>query len=71
MEVPAKIVRFNRSKWIDDVRSERGNDVIIMLVGNKGDLRHLRAVGHDEALAFAEFMMMMREEEFSKEVAQN
>eukprot|EP00434_Breviolum_minutum_P041037 symbB.v1.2.036497.t1/scaffold5169.1/size30165/3 len=25
-----------------------------MLVGNKGDLRHLRAVGQDEALAFAE-----------------
>ncbi|UYV80920.1 RAB6B [Cordylochernes scorpioides] len=26
------------SKWIDDVRTERGNDVIIMLVGNKTDL---------------------------------
>ena len=23
------------SKWIDDVRTERGSDVIIMLVGNK------------------------------------
>jgi len=26
------------SKWIDDVRTERGTDVIIMLVGNKTDL---------------------------------
>uniref|UniRef100_A0A669BS08 RAB41, member RAS onco family n=1 Tax=Oreochromis niloticus TaxID=8128 RepID=A0A669BS08_ORENI len=26
------------SKWIDDVRTERGSDVIIMLVGNKTDL---------------------------------
>eukprot|EP00056_Hartaetosiga_gracilis_P010452 m.154382 g.154382 ORF g.154382 m.154382 type:complete len:166 (+) comp13314_c0_seq6:121-618(+) len=26
------------SKWIDDVRAERGQDVIIMLVGNKTDL---------------------------------
>ncbi|KAF2863771.1 hypothetical protein K470DRAFT_254665 [Piedraia hortae CBS 480.64] len=25
-------------KWIDDVRGERGNDVIIVLVGNKTDL---------------------------------
>ncbi|XP_072285357.1 ras-related protein Rab-6B-like isoform X5 [Pyxicephalus adspersus] len=26
------------SKWIDDMRTERGSDVIIMLVGNKMDL---------------------------------
>ncbi|XP_061559454.1 ras-related protein Rab-6A isoform X5 [Phycodurus eques] len=26
------------TKWIDDVRTERGSDVIIMLVGNKTDL---------------------------------
>ena len=25
-------------KWIDDVRGERGNDVIVVLVGNKTDL---------------------------------
>ncbi|KAL3219993.1 hypothetical protein MRX96_005736 [Rhipicephalus microplus] len=30
------------SKWIDDVRTERGNDVIIMLVGNKTDLSDKR-----------------------------
>ena len=28
----------NTDKWIDDVRAERGNDVIIVLVGNKTDL---------------------------------
>ncbi|KAL1844516.1 hypothetical protein VTK73DRAFT_2378 [Phialemonium thermophilum] len=28
----------NTRKWIDDVRAERGNDVIIVLVGNKTDL---------------------------------
>lgn len=32
------------SKWIDDVRTERGNDVIIMLVGNKTDLSDKRQV---------------------------
>lgn len=29
-------------KWIDDVRTERGSDVIIMLVGNKTDLEEKR-----------------------------
>ena len=29
-------------KWIDDVRAERGNDVIIVLVGNKTDLNEKR-----------------------------
>ena len=43
----------NTRKWIDDVRSERGNDVIIVLVGNKTDLNDKREVttqqGEDEA----------------------
>jgi len=30
--------------WIDDVRTERGGDVIIMLVGNKADLTDKRFV---------------------------
>lgn len=32
----------NTEKWIDDVRAERGNDVIIVLVGNKVDLNEKR-----------------------------
>ncbi len=32
----------NTAKWIDDVRAERGNDVIIVLVGNKTDLNDKR-----------------------------
>jgi len=32
------------SKWIEDVRTERGQDVIIMLVGNKTDLGDKRLV---------------------------
>jgi len=35
---------LSTSKWIDDVRSERGNDVIIVLVGNKADLSEKRFV---------------------------
>lgn len=36
------------SKWIDDVRAERGQDVIIMLVGNKTDLADKRQVSIEE-----------------------
>jgi Ras-related protein Rab-6A len=33
------VVSFNNlNKWIEDVRNERGNDVIIVIVGNKTDL---------------------------------
>jgi small GTP-binding protein len=32
----------NTRKWVDDVRGERGNDVIIVLVGNKTDLNDKR-----------------------------
>ena len=35
---------LNTSKWIEDVRNERGNDVIIILVGNKTDLSEKRQV---------------------------
>ena len=37
-------------KWIDDVRAERGNDVIIVLVGNKTDLSEKRCVGKTVAM---------------------
>ena len=43
----------NTRKWVDDVRGERGNDVIIVLVGNKTDLGDRREVtsaqGEEEA----------------------
>ena len=39
---------LNTSKWIEDVRNERGNDVIIVLVGNKTDLSDKRQVSVEE-----------------------
>lgn len=36
-------------KWIEDVRAERGNDVVIILVGNKSDLADKREVSAEEA----------------------
>ncbi|KAF2537812.1 hypothetical protein F2Q68_00022995 [Brassica cretica] len=39
---------LNTSKWIEDVRTERGSDVIIVLVGNKTDLVDKRQVSIEE-----------------------
>jgi len=36
-------------KWIEDVRSERGSDVLVVLVGNKADLSDKRQVTLEEA----------------------
>ncbi|CDS10552.1 Putative Ras-like protein Rab-6A [Lichtheimia ramosa] len=38
----------NTEKWIADVRAERGNEVIIVLVGNKTDLNDKRTVTLEE-----------------------
>ncbi|EIN07148.1 GTP binding protein [Punctularia strigosozonata HHB-11173 SS5] len=50
---------LSTSKWIDDVRSERGNDVIIVLVGNKADLSDKRQVTLEEATTKSQEMNVM------------
>ncbi|MCI4390896.1 hypothetical protein PGIGA_G00128200, partial [Pangasianodon gigas] len=44
----------NVERWLKELRDHADNNIVIMLVGNKSDLRHLRAVPTDEARAFAE-----------------
>ncbi|KAK4383122.1 Ras-related protein RAe [Sesamum angolense] len=39
---------LNTSKWIEEVRTERGGDVIIVLVGNKTDLVDKRQVSIED-----------------------
>lgn len=39
---------LDAGKWIDDVKAERGNQVIIVLVGNKTDLGDKRQVSEEE-----------------------
>eukprot|EP01057_Protomagalhaensia_wolfi_P004164 Protomagalhaensia_wolfi_Nauph_80__4163@NODE_4230_length_610_cov_37_870403_g3363_i0_p1_GENE_NODE_4230_length_610_cov_37_870403_g3363_i0NODE_4230_length_610_cov_37_870403_g3363_i0_p1_ORF_typecomplete_len170_score26_99Ras/PF00071_22/4_4e62Roc/PF08477_13/3_4e27Arf/PF00025_21/8_9e20GTP_EFTU/PF00009_27/2_6e09FeoB_N/PF02421_18/4_9e06Gtr1_RagA/PF04670_12/9_2e06SRPRB/PF09439_10/1_8e05RsgA_GTPase/PF03193_16/6_5RsgA_GTPase/PF03193_16/0_073MMR_HSR1/PF01926_23/0_00061Dynamin_N/PF00350_23/33Dynamin_N/PF00350_ len=43
----------NTEKWIQDVRAERGKDVIIALVGNKTDIEERRQVSVEEGQAKA------------------
>jgi len=43
----------NVARWLKELRDHADSNIVIMLVGNKSDLRHLRAVPTDEARAFA------------------
>ncbi|EST07614.1 Small GTPase superfamily [Kalmanozyma brasiliensis GHG001] len=43
----------NVSRWLKELRDHADSNIVIMLVGNKSDLRHLRAVPTEEAKAFA------------------
>ncbi|KSA00321.1 uncharacterized protein AC631_03935 [Debaryomyces fabryi] len=42
----------NLNKWIQDVKLERGDDVIIVVVGNKSDLNNKRQVTMEECEAY-------------------
>ena len=44
----------NVERWLRELRDHADANIVIMLVGNKSDLRHLRAVPTDESKAFAE-----------------
>ncbi|DBB08332.1 TPA: Ras- protein RABH1e [Trebouxia sp. C0006] len=53
---------LNTVRWIEEVRTERGSDVIIVLVGNKTDLVDKRQVSIEEGDAKArEFSVMFIE----------
>lgn len=41
------------TRWLKELRDHADTNIVIMLVGNKSDLRHLRAVPTEEAKEFA------------------
>jgi len=43
----------NVTRWLKELRDHADANIVIMLVGNKSDLRHLRAVPTEEAKQFA------------------
>jgi len=44
----------NVERWLKELRDHAEPNIVVMLVGNKSDLRHLRAVETDEAMSFSE-----------------
>lgn len=41
------------SRWLDELKDHADPQIVVMLVGNKCDLKHLRAIPTEEAKAFA------------------
>ena len=39
----------NTEKWLSELRENADKDIIVMLLGNKTDLKHLRAVRTEDA----------------------
>jgi Ras-related protein Rab-11A len=43
----------NVTRWLKELRDHADSNIVIMLVGNKSDLKHLRAVPTEEAKVFS------------------
>lgn len=44
----------NISRWLKELRDHADSNIVVMLIGNKTDLEHLRAVDTEDAESFAE-----------------
>ncbi|KHN78062.1 Ras-related protein Rab-11A [Toxocara canis] len=53
-DIAKHITYENIEKWLKELRDHAEQNIVVMLVGNKTDLRHLRAVPTEEARAYAE-----------------
>ncbi|GMH12616.1 hypothetical protein Nepgr_014457 [Nepenthes gracilis] len=53
-DVTRHVTFENVERWLKELRDHTDSSIVIMLVGNKADLRHLRAVQTEDAKAFAE-----------------
>ncbi|KAL9267556.1 Ras-related protein [Drosera capensis] len=53
-DVTRHITFENVERWLKELRDHTDRNIVVMLVGNKADLRHLRAVSLEEAKGFAE-----------------
>lgn len=53
-DVTRNVTFENVQRWLKELRDHTDSNIVIMLVGNKADLRHLRAVSTEDAMAFAE-----------------
>ncbi len=42
----------NVERWLKELRDHADSNIVIMLVGNKSDLRHLRSVQTDDAQVY-------------------
>lgn len=53
-DVTRKATFENAARWLKELRDHTDPNIVVMLIGNKSDLRHLVAVSTEEGKAFAE-----------------
>ncbi|KAF7836673.1 ras-related protein RABA1f [Senna tora] len=53
-DVTRHVTFENAERWLKELRDHTDTNIVVMLVGNKADLRHLRAVSTEDAKSFAE-----------------
>ncbi|GJP37996.1 hypothetical protein CLOM_g15059 [Closterium sp. NIES-68] len=53
-DITKHVTYENVERWLKELRDHADSNIVIMLVGNKSDLRHLRAVTTEDAHSFAE-----------------
>jgi Ras-related protein Rab-11A len=53
-DITKQVTMENVERWLKELRDHADSNIVIMLVGNKSDLRHLRSVQTDDAQAFCE-----------------
>nr|GEY46821.1 Ras-related protein RABA1f [Tanacetum cinerariifolium] len=53
-DITRQVTFENIERWLKELRDHTDQNIVIMLVGNKADLRHLRAVDTVDAKTFAE-----------------
>jgi len=53
-DITKKVSFDNVENWLNELKDHADPNIVVMLVGNKADLRHLKAVQSEDALKFAE-----------------
>ncbi|XP_068743826.1 uncharacterized protein [Montipora capricornis] len=56
-DISQHLTYINVKRWLQEVRDHADSNIVLMLVGNHSDERHVRAVPTDEAKAFAEIYL--------------
>ena len=49
----------NVTRWLKELRDHASPNIVLLLVGNKSDLKHLRAVPTDEAKRFSGLLILL------------
>ena len=47
------------NRWLRELRDHADQNIVILLVGNKSDLKHLRTVTQEEASTYAGKVLQM------------